>query len=291
MNPYQKPSIDSMLESHRKYMEWVEDNPRNKRIDDAVQKVLDDQDRNLNGDVNVTVDTVQNTFTDTEVAKIIEIKRQIFSVYEKIVWPDYFVIAGGAFVSLFHGESVKDYDVFFLADPTRPDLHKIILDNLQKAYPGLIDNTHIYGRDNENITGVHDAYNQKIQFIFTKFTKREEVIANFDYVHCMASFQKGKLYITRSIFDAVRDKKLIVNNTDRIRSRRQEKFAKRGWWPIKTTVPAPSINTSVHSGSMKITAMNARVNPMGKGGNLAMAQAEIDKEIKKLIEDLERDGQ
>ena len=177
----------------------------------------------------------QDVFNDGEVNELLRWKDLAFHVlyanlelqkaYHKTV-----VLAGGVFTSWHHKEQIKDIDVFILYDNNR---HMIKHDLQMKIgfqfEVGSFQNKSNYKRDNKNITEVYEAKsknNLTYQFIFTNYTKREELISHFDFLHCTPNYYNSNLYIRRDAFEAIRDKKLIVHNKDNQVEWRKHKFLK-----------------------------------------------------------------
>ena len=71
----------------------------------------------------------------------------------------------------------------------------------------------------------------KMQYITTKYKTREELINHFDFRHCCVSydFATDKLYITREVYDLIKNKRLLQNGIRRPAMWRFEKFYNRGW--------------------------------------------------------------
>lgn len=173
----------------------------------------------------------------------------------------YLVMAGGAFPDWYHStrNGPKDIDVFVLHDETaknklRPYLgsngfEKKDLEYLKQTNPGA---THVQ----EVWEGTQDG--KKYQFIFTDYWSREELIKGFDYKHCMASYDVGKdkIYITRTIYDAIANKKLIVNNENRVTEWRRNKFLQRGYTEPSQVQESsiPWSNYSTNLAAQKIAA-------------------------------------
>lgn len=148
----------------------------------------------------------------------------------------YLVIAGGAFPDWFHStrNGPKDIDVFVLHDETAKNKLRSYLgvegfvlkstDYLKQTNPGATHVQEIW----EGHAGAHDV---KYQFIFTDYFYRKNLIAEFDYKHCMVSYDVGKneIYITRQIYDAIANKHLITNNKSRVADWRRDKFIDRGF--------------------------------------------------------------
>ena len=59
----------------------------------------------------------------------------------------------------------------------------------------------------------------------------EQIKGSFDFVHCMAHYNlgDGKLYISKKIYEAAKNKKLIVNNEKQVKDWRIQKFLDQGY--------------------------------------------------------------
>jgi len=171
----------------------------------------------------------------------------------------YLVMAGGAFVSWFdHLTKVNDIDVFVLHDETAKNKLRAYLgsngfllkstDYLKQTNPGA---THVQ----EIWEGNHENNGRKYQFIFTDYWSREELIKEFDYKHCMVSYDVGKnmIYITRQIYDSIANKHLIVNNQSRVADWRRYKFLKRGFTvPEQYVVSATTFDDLYYKHAQKL---------------------------------------
>ena len=175
----------------------------------------------------------QDVFNDGEVNELLRWKDLSFHVlyaglelekaYHKTV-----ILAGGVYTSWHHKEQIKDIDVFILDDNNR---HMIKHDLQMKVgfqfEVGSWQKKSDYKRDNKNITEVYEAKsknNLTYQFIFTNYTKREELISHFDFLHCTPNYYNSNLYVRRDAFEAIRDKRLIVHNKDNQVEWRRHKF-------------------------------------------------------------------
>ena len=160
-------------------------------------------------------------FTDQEKEHILSCKRKIKElVHIKGIQPmEGAIIAGGIFTSLLRGETYKDIDVF-------------VLDNFQYVMTknSIIQNNSMYlTKDNPNLVSVFLDDSQAVNTIFTKYTKREEVVNNFDFVHCCVSYDFDRLYISRKAYDCIMSRKLVANNKVIVNDYRRQKFLKRGF--------------------------------------------------------------
>jgi hypothetical protein len=87
-------------------------------------------------------------------------------------------------------------------------------------------------KGNPNIVAVFNDTETKLQYIFTKHKTRQEVINNFDFLHCMISYSysQDKMFLTRQSFDAAAKKLLIPNiPKEKISPKRWQKFKDRGY--------------------------------------------------------------
>lgn len=178
---------------------------------------------------------MDNVFTDAEQVFINAVKAHLQNNIstKKIFWngvENDCVIAGGFFASVFNNESIKDIDVF-------------ILNKNVSVYTHLTDNSPIHENwkirdtdaghylDNPHIHGTATNLDTKVQYILTDHKSRGELLADFDYRHCTVSYvpMDNKLYITRSAFDAIRNKELIENGDNKPKYWREKKFKNRGW--------------------------------------------------------------
>lgn len=152
-----------------------------------------------------------------------------------------FVIAGGVFASIFHKEKIFDIDVFILGErhiissedwitPNSDHFSSLIrykegrwnvkfrLDEDDKYH-----NPHVFGTATHKESGV--------QYIMTDHLTRQDLLKDFDFVHCTVSYHEGKLNINRGAYDAIANKHLVPQNRKKkIKQWRMEKFLSRGWW-------------------------------------------------------------
>ena len=154
---------------------------------------------------------------------------------------DNVVLAGGCFTSWYHHEKPKDIDIFVLNDGYA---QSVFADSVRRFCDGAEDGTDKYVR---NAPHVQTLYNWKdpdsgmrYQFIFTDYATREELVASFDLAHCQVSFYHDKLYITRTTYDAIRDKKLIINKGKNVPDWRINKFINRGFKFVEDKITSPS---------------------------------------------------
>jgi hypothetical protein len=298
-----------------KLVKWIWDNPDERHVYippvtdpeyDAMKKfyqqMMDDSVKKEDVPVTNTntVDVKSVMFTARELKEIDYLKKQAQSTSMAIGligFDSSIVIAGGCFASWLNNEYAKDIDVFIL-NPSF-DRKTDILETLKHLHRDLRNATKNYVRDNINITDVYMDDRTGLQFIFTTYNTREELVKHFDYVHCMVSYHHDKLYLTRGTFDAIKQKHLIVNNKNNVAQWRREKFLSRGWRdPIADALG--EMSESDFNAKMRQPAQTndwltfARRNPV-RELKMASPQTYMDHvitgHIDKLLEELERDGQ
>jgi hypothetical protein len=190
-----------------------------------------------------------DVFTYEEIQRIQELKVSIeanhLTLLSKIhkgleTHKDAWFFAGGYFPSKFHHEPYKDIDFYIIRTPQNPKagctgydwIRAVMTDQLGMGLgdKAIMEQVSEYRSIiNPKIEEVWFHEPTQIQFIFTSYTSREEVIKSFDYAHCCVSYYQDKLHISRKTYDAIRDKKLVVNNPASVRGYRMDKFIKRGW--------------------------------------------------------------
>lgn len=206
----------------------------------------------------------KETFSKKEIENIYRMKNEIedliktkelFNYYiismpsatEKLTKHSYtknhvsFVIAGGVFASIFHKEKINDIDVFILGERHIINSEDWITPNYD-AFSTLIrykegrwnvkfhldegddyHNPHVYG------TATHKE--SSIQYIMTDHLTRQDLLKDFDFVHCTVSYHEGKLNINRGAYDAIANRHLVPQNRKKkIKQWRRDKFRGRGWW-------------------------------------------------------------
>lgn len=181
-------------------------------------------------------------FTHTEKEKIMNLKLKAIARLE--VWFEkdsyallHLVVAGGAFVSWFYNKTPKDIDIFVLNDA---NTRRLVRDLLELRGFKSKD-TEYMKQTNDGAKHVQEVWEGTFmgsvyQFIFTDCKTREELLADFDYKHCTVSYFRDKLYITRTAYDAIGDRTLIVHN-DKVQVEwRKEKFLRKGWTEIVAKV-------------------------------------------------------
>jgi hypothetical protein len=148
----------------------------------------------------------------------------------------FMVVAGGCISSLLRDEVINDIDTFLLKDesfnPESPTPHNMF-ENMIRHKPGTWSVKYHLDEDddysNEHIFATARNHDSKVQYIKTDFTDRKALIDHFDFIHCMASYHDGRLYISHQTYDAIMNKHLIINGNKKVKKWRLDKFRQRGW--------------------------------------------------------------
>lgn len=155
--------------------------------------------------------------------RILQIKQLLRDKYRQafVTTQDTSYIAGGAFASLWHNEVPKDFDLFFINNTEGFD----ILNNprFKETFPQYMSNP--------NIKRVVLDTQTNIQYIYTNYASREQLIGHFDMLHCCVSydFKDDKLFISPVVLDTIKRKVIRHNGGNMIAEWRYEKMIKRGW--------------------------------------------------------------
>jgi hypothetical protein len=188
-------------------------------------------------------------FNQDEISDILRTKNIARALFEQtqVAIPDdinyastyqYFV-AGGVFASAFLGTAPKDIDVFILDDQKTIDRFKYFLESLtENGY--VVTEKSKYAKD-FTVYEIEIPTCTKVQYIFTKKKTREEVLADFDFLHCKVSYQDGKLYISPDTYRAIMHKCLVptehaLKRPLGISNKRLSRFTNDGWKMIETPV-------------------------------------------------------
>jgi hypothetical protein len=137
------------------------------------------------------------------------------------------IIAGGVFIP-FLNTTVPDWndiDVFVLGGEQGFEEYAKVLSETSVRQ----DNAEYMKQLHPHIYSIYQDKNQKVQYIFTHFNTREELIKNFDYVHCCISYDFDKLHVSKQTYDAIMTKRLVVNNQNSVSEYRRRKFIDRGF--------------------------------------------------------------
>lgn len=194
-----------------------------------------------------------DTFSMNEKMKIMIMKREALKVkpviYEILNHnPTGLVLAGGCFSSIFHEEIVRDYDVFVLkteksvlydvGNRLLNHLHQVSADdlrnkeNFEEAKIRFGNSSYLNNSNNGGkITNTIFNRQTKIQYIFTEYKTREELIDHFDCEHACVSLdlETETLYISRDTYDCINAKTIKKHKNNTILDWRKQKFAERRW--------------------------------------------------------------
>ena len=137
-----------------------------------------------------------------------------------------YIIAGGFFTSKIHNEVPRDIDLFFL-DPLKT------LTFNRDNFPDIDKESNIEYINNKNIRNAFTLKNSSINFIYTNFSTAIDVLNSFDYVHCRVAYlpKTDELFISKNAFYAIKNKFLMINNTNDAAPFifREKKFRERGF--------------------------------------------------------------
>lgn len=146
------------------------------------------------------------------------------------------VVAGGCISSILRKEISNDYDVFIL------NSKRGILNDLIENKSGSWTVRFVAGNDEnqtyfDNPRIIMTALNSisRVQYILTDYATRSDLIADFDFLHCTASYTPAddRLYISHEAYDAIMNKKLIRHNKKRhVKKYREQKLMNAGWRSI-----------------------------------------------------------
>ena len=179
------------------------------------------------------------TFTTSEKTKILRLKSELtaqFSVKMSAISDDLFkaqvrencIITGGAIASCFHSEKINDFDLYAKDQASLNILKIYILESMKadikemKAYD--VNSTAGYMITDNAVTLKGD-----LQFIY--LGTADQCRLKFDFIHCMPWFdiKTQKLHISKDQYDAIADKRLLVNPLGNVKFKRIDKYTKRGW--------------------------------------------------------------
>ena len=176
-------------------------------------------------------DNMMPSYDLAKIEKMKEDSKKTLSILLGAPDLEHIVVAGGFFTSIYHAEAHNDIDVFILNDENTQyqimaSINHIFFNspNRFKITTGSYMNV-----NNKNIRGVRLDKITKIQYIFTAYNSREELIEHFDAEHCCVSYYKDKLYTTNSAFECLKNKVLKPNKGNKIEQWRKDKFLSRGF--------------------------------------------------------------
>ena len=143
-----------------------------------------------------------------------------------------FFLTGGAIASLIRGETPKDWD-FYSDDGTKPFDFQERVKLFFMGHVKQVDEKYMehFGQDGRMITAKAVTMEDDSSFITFLSGTPEQIKNTFDFVHCMAHYNldDGKLYISKKIYEAAKNKKLIVNNEKQVKDWRIQKFLDQGY--------------------------------------------------------------
>lgn len=182
-------------------------------------------------------------FTDSDKKSLISLRTCVLQFYSKklselndpkltSLFFDNCIITGGCISSLYHGENVKDIDIY-AKDPKQI---KIISDFLLEVGIWIADTSH-YNLDDTPTTPLitKNAITLKNKIQFITLSAADEARKKFDFIHCMPwiDIKSQKLYISEAQFDAIKSKQIILNKGGELpQPHRVKKYVEKGW---KTT--------------------------------------------------------
>jgi hypothetical protein len=126
-------------------------------------------------------------------------------------------MAGGAIASLLIGEEPRDWDIFLPQN--------IYVKKLEKYFEQYT--THV-----KCITKNAITLKNNIQVITRWTGPREELINQFDFLHCKGSYSRyhDTLYLSEKIYDACKYRRLVpIVSAEKLNPWRVRKFLLRGW--------------------------------------------------------------
>lgn len=152
------------------------------------------------------------------------------------------IVAGGCFASLFHSKNPNDYDIFILqGDPNDMKLKSNLINYQMEDDPewkhNVNDGNYLQNPNIESVFSFEHTtgYYMKFQYIFTKFKTREELLNDFDFLHCCTSMTLNpndlRLYVTPATYEVIRNKVLKTNPKYNRKPQqwRIDKFISQGW--------------------------------------------------------------
>lgn len=143
------------------------------------------------------------------------------------------VIAGGVIPSILNGEQLNDIDVFIL------NMNIDLFQDLVNEKTGSWLVKYFFDEDNDprsddykndHVFATATNHEMKVQYILTDHKDRKSLLADFDYLHCTASYHNGKLFINRETYDSIEKKMLVRQHKNKkVKPHREQKFFPRGW--------------------------------------------------------------
>ena len=140
------------------------------------------------------------------------------------------ILSGSSISSVYHGESVNDFDLY-ARESRNIDAIRVLI---EKSFPDIIEEyDNKYKDDNapankKLITANAITLKGKTQFI--TLGDYQTIRKTFDLKHCLPYYdlKEDKLYISESQMQIIHNKHLVYNGNN-VKVYRLEKFKTRGW--------------------------------------------------------------
>ncbi len=174
-----------------------------------------------------------DTFTTNQIIELKTLKTKAKMLIESYSQPhlpeNRSILAGGCFSSWLHNEAPKDFDIFLL-DTTPLDVAVVDIKSLSEKERYVIHDNQTYLKNPNILVTILDNIT-KIQYIYTKYNNRRELIDHFDMKGCCVSYDitADELYISPATYEAISHKKIIPNNGNSIEPWRIERYKSKGW--------------------------------------------------------------
>lgn len=192
-------------------------------------------------------------FSANDKTKILNLKSSIASYYNlqmkkindkplEALFFDNCIITGGCISSIFHGEAVKDIDLYAKNPASVVAIKNYILDrskdNIKTSSHYNLDDVLDDKDPQPLITANAITLNNDVQFVH--LGDAEQCRSKFDFIHCMPWYdlRKQKLYISKAQYESIKKKELVKNpaHAGEIKEPRYNKYLNRGWkWEHKQT--------------------------------------------------------
>jgi hypothetical protein len=185
-------------------------------------------------------------FTEAEQHHIYTCKNKIVRHFEDMIiqpwfnsniaidWKKFY-LTGGAIASLLQGSEPKDWDIYCSSVIEMESVMKMLLASKEHIADVAQNYIEAYGTDGKMITNNAITMKDGSSFIILLTKPASDLKQTFDYLHCTPHYDivDRKLYISRAQYDAIVNKKLVVNNDSMVKEWRTQKFLKRGYVKAK----------------------------------------------------------
>lgn len=181
-------------------------------------------------------------FTDADKLHLYKVKEYLQKSIREIGSSNYLApyalpwkgvyLTGGAIASAIQDESPRDFDFYCEDEKTMRAFEEHLTKSCFEHIKDVEEKYHdLIGRDGKMITGKAITMKNGASFITMIYGKPEDVKRSFDFVHCTPHYHIGttQLFISERQYRACKDKKLIVNNPDKVKPWREDKFKSRGY--------------------------------------------------------------